>query len=279
MFSDLGISWSTPLLILAIFGVIRYFARKFSKNEDKINWSALESVSVTLAIYFAGQVLAVLIIYSILKLLGQDEKQMSDWISNNIQGQFWFVLLVESITFSLIYWFLKKRQSSLAAIGLNRKPRFKDLGLAIVGFMVYFGILLIATTVFEKLLPNVNKDQNQIIGFDGASGGQLILVFISLVVLPPIIEEILARGFLFSGLKKAWPIWWAALATSGLFALAHLQAGSGEPLLWTAALDTFILSMVLIYLKQKTGSLWSSIMLHMLKNGLAFFVLFVFHLS
>jgi membrane protease YdiL (CAAX protease family) len=42
-----------------------------------------------------------------------------------------------------------------------------------------------------------------------------------------------------------------------------------------AALDTFTLSLVLCYLRQKTDSLWPGIMLHALKNGLAFMSLFL----
>jgi membrane protease YdiL (CAAX protease family) len=60
-----------------------------------------------------------------------------------------------------------------------------------------------------------------------------------------------------------------------LFAVAHLQFGSGAPLLWIAAIDTFVLSLFLIYLKDKTDSLWAPILLHMLKNFIAFMALFV----
>src|SRR5690606_7282850 len=104
---------------------------------------------------------------------------------------------------------------------------------------------------------------------------QLILVFISLVLLPPFVEEVLARGFLYTGLKTKWPVWAAAVVTSLIFAAAHLEFGSGAPLLWVAAIDTFTLSLVLIYLREKTGKLGASIMLHMLKNGVAFVLLFI----
>ena len=101
-----------------------------------------------------------------------------------------------------------------------------------------------------------------------------MLVFISLVLLPPVVEEIVARGFLYTGLRSKLPKIVAALITSALFAAAHLQWGSGAPLLWVAALDTFTLSLVLVYLREKTGGLAASMGVHMLKNGLAFVVLF-----
>jgi membrane protease YdiL (CAAX protease family) len=78
-------------------------------------------------------------------------------------------------------------------------------------------------------------------------------------------------------LKKGLNVFWACAITSSLFAIAHLQVGSGEPLLWSAAVDTFVLSLILIYLREKTGSLWTSVGLHSLKNFIAFLGLFVFH--
>ena len=44
-------------------------------------------------------------------------------------------------------------------------------------------------------------------------------------------------------------------------------------------LDTFILSLVLIYLREKTGGLWASITLHAFKNGVAFVALFALHIK
>jgi membrane protease YdiL (CAAX protease family) len=50
-------------------------------------------------------------------------------------------------------------------------------------------------------------------------------------------------------------------------------------LLYIAGLDTFILSLFLIYLREKTDGLWASMALHALKNGVAFVALFVLHVA
>jgi membrane protease YdiL (CAAX protease family) len=81
---------------------------------------------------------------------------------------------------------------------------------------------------------------------------------------------------LYKGLRNKFSFPVAAVATSLLFALGHLQFGSGAPLLWVAGLDTFVLSVVLCYLREKTGSLWPGIMIHAAKNAVAFSVLFLF---
>jgi membrane protease YdiL (CAAX protease family) len=48
-------------------------------------------------------------------------------------------------------------------------------------------------------------------------------------------------------------------------------------LLYIAAIDTFTLSLILVYLREKTGGLWSSMGLHAIKNGIAFVSLFIVH--
>ncbi len=276
--SVLGISWATPILILAIYGMVHYFIRPDkAKADNGINWSGLETVGITVAIYLIAQFVGGLLIFLAALLRGMSIDQASSWLDKNSVGQFFLVLAIEAVTVALLYGFLKRRQSNFQNLGL-KKPRWKDLAYVLLGFVIYFAAYILILAMVKQVV-HINTDQPQQLGFDNASGGQLPLVFISLVILPPVVEELLVRGFLYSGLKKSLPIIWAAIVTSLIFAVAHLQAGSNAPLLWSAAIDTFILSLVLIYLKEKTGSLAACIGLHMLKNSIAFLGLFVFHLK
>ena len=74
-------------------------------------------------------------------------------------------------------------------------------------------------------------------------------------------------------------MWGAVIGTSLLFAAGHLAEGGSAGLLYIAAIDTFSLSLVLIYLREKTDGLWASMTLHALKNGIAFVALFALHLT
>lgn len=272
----MNIDLLTPLYLLALYGLVRYIARpKGGLKEHRINWGPLEAVGVTLFLYFGAQIAAGVLLFAYGALRGWSTSQLTHWADNSIIAQFLFVVLVEGLTILLLYKFLSRHKAGFKTIGLV-KPRWRDIGYALIGFVVYFGLFLAILQLTKGLIPSLDIDQNQQIGFEGAQGAYVALVFISLVVLPPLVEEILVRGFLYSGLAKHLPKIWAVLITSGLFALAHLQAGSGEPLLWIAAIDTFTLSLVLIYLREKTGGLWASIGLHTIKNFIAFLVLFVF---
>jgi membrane protease YdiL (CAAX protease family) len=126
-----------------------------------------------------------------------------------------------------------------------------------------------------KFAPHLNVSEKQQLGFNNVHGaGDIILTFISLVILPPIAEEIIFRGLIYTNLRKKMTMWVAAVVTSLLFAAGHLPEGGSAGPLYIAAIDTFSLSLVLVYLREKTGGLYASMTLHGLKNLIAFIALF-----
>ena len=103
---------------------------------------------------------------------------------------------------------------------------------------------------------------------------QYVLAFMTMVVLAPLAEEMLFRGYLYGKLRKAAPIWVSILVASLAFGLAHLWVG-GTALQWAVTIDTFVLSLMLCALREYTGAIWAGVLLHAIKNGLAFYLLFV----
>jgi membrane protease YdiL (CAAX protease family) len=239
-------------------------------------WGPVAAVVVTIGTYFAAQIAGGILVTLIALGLKGNETSAQSWLTGSIAGQFLFIFTVEALSVASVYSFLKSRGLTLRAVGLIKKPRWLDAGYVFVGFGLYMVLNQVVTRLVEVGAPNLDQSQKQSIGFDNAHGSSLVLVFISLVILPPIVEEIMTRGFLYSGLKTKLPKVIAALLTSILFATAHLELGSGSAPVWSAALDTFTLSLILVYLYEKTGRLWASIGLHMLKNFVAFLYLFVF---
>lgn len=267
----------TILSTLGLYGLIRYFFKRKIREGEVANWTPLEAVVITVAIYFVSQLFAGLMIGVLGGFMGLDDQGLLDELESNPGLQFVFILLVEAMTVGLLFFFMKRRRTPWEVIGWVR-PRVRDIGYTILGFITYFVVYaFIVFNLVQALFPQVDTEQQQQLGFDTATSGPvLIFVFLSLVILPPLVEEILVRGFLFTGLQQKMNVILAAVVTSVVFAAAHLQWGSGAPLLWAAAADTFTLSMVLVWLRHKTGSLWPGIGVHFIKNGIAFLALFVF---
>lgn len=237
-------------------------------------WPPIPSILLVIGIYLISQAVASGLILLWPTAMDWSESRLDAWLETTV-AQFWFIVLIEVTVLMLVFVLLRWRRSSFKTIGLKKLlPR--DILYALSGFGLYFLLYLVVAIIATVISPGLNLEQEQQIGFETASTFTgLTMVFISLVILPPITEEILMRGFLYTGLRSKWPVWPAAIVTSLLFAVAHLQFGSGAPLLWVAAIDTFALSMVLVYLRERTGSLGAPILLHTLKNGIAFTLLFI----
>lgn len=240
-------------------------------------YSPIQTVAFAIVIFFLAQFMASIILVGVGTLYG--ELSGRDVISElfkegGVTGQFVYVLIVDALLVRLLYEVMRRRAITFASIGLNRvKP--SHLVHAVLGFLAYLFIYIVSVSVAKALIPSLDITQEQQIGFDKTTSGlSLIPIFVSLVVLPPLVEEIMTRGFIFTSLRKQGVRFvLAAIITSVLFAAAHLN-GAKEGLLWIAAIDTFILSMVMCYVREKSQSLWPSIGMHAIKNGLAFVLLF-----
>jgi len=165
-------------------------------------------------------------------------------------------------------WWLKKYRTTKEDIGLTRLPSWMDILLAPAGFAVYFLCSAVLVYAIGAIFPGFNINEAQNTGFSGISRSyEYMLAFATLVVIAPIAEETLFRGYLYGKLRKIIPVWVAIPLVSAIFGFVHGQ--------WNVAIDVFALSVILCILREITGSIWAGILLHMLKNGLAFYLLFI----
>lgn len=242
-----------------------------------VPWPTAPAVFFVLAAFYGSQIIGGILLYLYPLSQGWSTARTTAWLTNSVGAQFLYILLAETLSIGAIYWFLRFYKRGFPIIGLN-KPQLKYLAYGLAAVLPYYLLYGLTVGVVSSLISGLNVDQKQQIGFDSAHGSaQLAMTFVSLVVLAPLAEEIMVRGFLYSSLKKAMRMRYAVVLTSLIFAAAHLPEGGAAGPLYIAALDTFVLSLVLIYLREKTGSLWPCITLHAIKNGIAFTALFVLH--
>lgn len=245
-----------------------------SKKTKATAWGPLATVLLTIALYFLSQFVVGILFGIFFGISGWTEEKIDKWTDSTF-AQFLFIAFSGLATLGTLWLFLRHRRLSFRMLGFGRKPQWRDVAYVAAGFFVYF-VLLIAASVIVGQILGINTEQEQDVGFEQAKAGAggLALVFLSLVVIPPIVEEVVFRGFLFGGLRTKLSLGWATVITSVLFAAPHLLGGTSG-LLWIAAVDTFVLSLVLCYVREKTGALWTAIGIHAVKNSLAFIAIFV----
>jgi len=153
-------------------------------------------------------------------------------------------------------------------IGLARRPILKDIGYGLIAWGAYMALTVVGTLIIKSLTPGVDLDQAQDVGFKNITDSlDIFYAFLVIVIIAPIVEEIVFRGYLYGSLRPRMPWWLAAVIVSLLFGIVHGQIN--------LAIDTFFLSMVICYLRDRTGAIWSGIFVHSLKNALAFYILFL----
>ena len=169
----------------------------------------------------------------------------------------------------------KKWEVTRKGLGLNELPTWTDIGLTPIAFVVSLMLAAGLVTLFG-LFPWFDATQTQELGFDAfVAGWDRVIAFITLVVVAPIAEEIIFRGWLYSKVREVLTgkisekasIVISILIVSILFGLVHLQ--------WNVGVNVFALSVVLCGLREITGTIYAGILTHILKNGVAFYLLYV----
>lgn len=87
----------------------------------------------------------------------------------------------------------------------------------------------------------------------------LWLMALAAVLVAPLCEELLFRGYLYPVAKKFTGPWLAACSSALFFAAAHGNLSAMLPL--------FLFGLLLVWIYEKTGSLWAPIAVHFCFNG------------
>lgn len=192
--------------------------------------------------------------------------------------------LVSIAIIILVPWRLSKQKKlNLEELGIIELPTWGDIALAPIGFIVYLIFGAIITNIFSAF-PWFNANETQNLGYNtGVLGADRYLILTVLVVVAPIAEEIIFRGFLYGKLraklvtekgqskkskrKNLLGIIIATIITSVVFGIMHGQ--------WNVGVNVFALSIVLCALREITGTIYAGILLHMLKNAVAFYFIFI----
>ncbi len=204
---------------------------------------------------------------------------LSDWppflLSQESRGAFRdnLILCIGAIPTIAVIIFLVRTSFArgLKGFGLNVKTIHRDFFAAVVNLLSIWPLMVAAVfvTIFLGRLilgPDFNLDPHEELKTI-AEYSQLslrVLIIITAVVIAPVLEEMLFRGLFQTVIRSFLEIrngaWLAILISSGLFAMAHENAGHRPAL--------FMLGLCLGYSYEKSGSLLRPIFIHCLFNAI-----------
>ncbi|MFZ0011824.1 MAG: type II CAAX endopeptidase family protein [Halobacteriota archaeon] len=175
---------------------------------------------------------------------------------------FWLLIVADIVSVALIVALvLSFYKEKLSSLGLKTKKLPKALLYGVVGFVVAY--ILADIIVAYPIQQHFGVDPTQqALSQSATVSGLLPLILLSAVIIAPIAEEIVFRGYLYKAFRDRFKPWYAIIMSAALFSAIHL-----EPL---AAVPLFVIGVVLAYVYEKTDNLMAPIALHMLNNAVAF---------
>src|SRR3974390_2374459 len=139
-----------------------------------------------------------------------------------------------------------------------RLPRRADV---IIGVLCAIGFIILANIVSWLAGRNLITSFQNDIYTTAAERGWLPLLWLAVVIVTPIGEETLFRGFLFQGwFREPKDVWLAIVLTSVVFALMHVQYD------WFVIGQVFGFGVLLGWMRWVSGSTLLTMVLHALIN-------------
>jgi CAAX protease family protein len=154
---------------------------------------------------------------------------------------------------------IRKRGARATDLGFARAPWGVSARLVGGAFLIYWGFGVVWQMVTRRLGIPLQPDMLK--NFPAGWLGLALALFLGAVI-APVAEETFFRGFLFAGLRNNYPFWIAAGVSASIFAAGHMVPGAILPL--------YVLGFLFAWLRERTGSIWPSIAMHVLNNGLYF---------
>ena len=133
----------------------------------------------------------------------------------------------------------------------------------LVSVLLSFGAVMVSSEIniiIEKIIPIPQSFLNLETLLSPESTFSMVLIFLTIVLIAPIGEEMVFRGFLQRYLEEHWgDVTRAILVTSLFFAAIHFNP------YW--AIQIYMMGLLLGYLSWKTKSILPSIVVHIAING------------
>ncbi len=102
--------------------------------------------------------------------------------------------------------------------------------------------------------------------FVPTTAGGLVLSFVTVVILAPLAEELIFRGWIYTSLRQSFGAWPAIAITAAVFALVHMDPTRLYPLL------IFVPGLMFTIIREKNGSARASFYAHAAYNFLAWII-------
>lgn len=136
---------------------------------------------------------------------------------------------------------------------------FRRVKISTIGYTVLLTITITPMLYFLNLMSQLIEENVARELMNEIEDVPAILFFFVVGIFGPICEEVAFRGVLFNGFKRSGRIFLAIIYSGFLFGLFHMNLNQFG--------YAFLIGIVSAFLIEATGSIWPSIIMHVLING------------
>ena len=144
---------------------------------------------------------------------------------------------------------------------------FHKIKWSTVGMIVIFTFLSMPLTTLINAFSMLFVENAVMQMSDQVLELPFLAAFFFIAVSAPVSEEIVFRGVVYRGYRRSGTLLQAAVFSALLFAVGHLN--------FNQAAYAFVIGMILVLLVEATGSIWASIIYHVVFNGYSVCVMYL----
>ena len=266
-----------PLLTILIGSVLALKILWKSISLKKFGWKEikpldLELIDMVLLIaggfVVLGEVISPLFSITLVELFS---KNISNELSQSLKIFFGYIFMAIP-PLLIVFYQIKSLNKDFTFkkdyLQFNLLPIKNSIIYGIKGWLTIVPFVLLISLIMNTLIDNQNGSNPLLeIVLNNKNFLSFILLFVTTTLLAPLFEEIIFRGVLLPTLSKDFGKISGIIVSAFIFALAHLSLGEMPPL--------FVLGIGLGITRIASGSLFSSVVMHSLWNGLTFLNLFL----
>lgn len=178
-------------------------------------------------------------------------------------------ILLYSTTLGFAFLVVNPHGEMWKRLGMHTANLSAALGLGIIGGSLTFWAVTASGLLSKGLLERVGWLEEWLRGFfdvnvKNATGLDLLVAGLVIIVVAPVCEEIFFRGFLYPAMRRNMGLWAAALLNGLLFSFVHFSL--------FGLLGRTLAGALFCVLYEYTDNLWSPVAAHLLNNFVAFFL-------
>ncbi len=257
----------TSLLIIAVFllGIavdVLFLSAIMAKK--KIDISTYRQGVVKWGVWDVAKVMILFLFFAYMVIIIESAllKVLPFLKDDNIRMILNTTVLDTLIVVFILYFAVGHYKEKIASLGLSLKNFMKNVLCGITAYVALVPVLvaILAAIAFISNMINYVPEKQAVVELFLKEKDARFLFYTSIfaAVVGPIIEELFFRGFMYSAFKKYVGVIGAMFITAVMFAALHAHAVGFIPIV--------ALGLLLAYLYEKTGTLVSSITVHVIHN-------------